>query len=117
MVKPLSTDLRDRVVASVLRDGLSRRATAARFGVGVSTVIDWLKRFTETGSVQPGKIGGYRPKKLVGEYRDWLLQRCQKQDFTLQGLVKELAERGLTVDYRSVWEFVHAENLTYKKRR
>jgi putative transposase len=31
--------------------------------------------------------------------------------------VGELAERGLKVDYRSVWEFVHAEGLTYKKRR
>jgi hypothetical protein len=30
-------------------------------------------------------------------------------------LVAELAERGLTVDYRSVWEFVHAEKLSFKK--
>jgi transposase len=29
----------------------------------------------------------------------------------------ELAERGLKVDYRTVWEFVHAEKLSYKKRR
>ena len=28
-----------------------------------------------------------------------------------------LRERGLAVDYRSVWEFVHAEQLSYKKRR
>jgi transposase len=25
------------------------------------------------------------------------------------------AERGLTVDYHSVWDFVHAEKLSYKK--
>lgn len=36
-------------------------------------------------------------------------------DFTLQGLVTELAERGLKVDYRTVWNFVHAEKLSYKK--
>jgi putative transposase len=30
-------------------------------------------------------------------------------DFILRGLVVELAERRLKVDYRSVWEFVHAE--------
>jgi len=24
---------------------------------------------------------------------------------------------GLKVDYRTVWEFVHAEKLSYKKRR
>jgi transposase len=32
-------------------------------------------------------------------------------------LVAELAERGLKVDYRTTWEFVHAEKLNYKKRR
>jgi len=32
-------------------------------------------------------------------------------------LVVELGERGLKVDYRSVWEFVHAEKLSHKKRR
>jgi hypothetical protein len=35
----------------------------------------------------------------------------------LRGLVAELAsERGLKVDYVSVWRFVHAEGLTHKKR-
>jgi transposase len=29
--------------------------------------------------------------------------------------VAEFAERGLEVDYRSVWEFVHAEKLSFKK--
>jgi transposase len=29
----------------------------------------------------------------------------------LRGLVAELAGRGLKVDYRSVWEFVHTEEL------
>jgi len=29
--------------------------------------------------------------------------------------VRELAERGLKVDYRSVWNFVHAEKLSSKK--
>src|SRR5262245_9946803 len=37
----------------------------------------------------------------------WLLQRTQAGAFTLRGLVAELAERGLKVDYRSVWSFVH----------
>ena len=27
----------------------------------------------------------------------------------------ELGERGMQVDYRTVWEFVHAEGLTHKK--
>jgi putative transposase len=117
MAKPLSMDLRKRVVAAVEREGLSRRKAAARFGVGYATAIEWLKRVRETGSVAPGQMGGHRPKKIAGEHRDWLIRRCREEDFTLRGLVAELAGRGLKVDYRSVWEFVHAEKLTHKKRR
>ena len=36
------------------------------------------------------------------------------EDFT-RGLVAELGGRGLKLDYRSVWEFVHAEKLSFKK--
>jgi putative transposase len=110
-------DLRERVVEAVERDGLSCNQAAARFEVAVSTAIGWINRFRRTGSVAPDRMGGNRPKKLVGEYRDWLLQRCRDSDFTLRGLVAELAQRGLSVDYRVVWTFVHDEKLSYKKRR
>jgi putative transposase len=117
MGKPYSMDLRDRVVAAVEHEGLSRRQAAARFGVSYSTAILWLKRLSETGSVEPGQMGGRKPKAISGAWRDWLLQRCRDEDFTLRGLVAELGERGLKVDYRSVWAFVHAEKLSHKKRR
>ncbi len=117
MARPYSTDLRERVVRAVEEEGLSRNKAAARFGIGIKTAIDWVRRHRETGSVAAKPMGGCRPKKIVGEYRDWLLERCQEQAFTLRGLVGELAERGLQVDYRTVWDFVHSEKLTYKKRR
>ena len=62
-----------------------------------------MKGYRETGSLKPRRIGGYRPKKIVGADRDGLLSRCLDEDFTLNGLVTELAERGLDVDYRTVW--------------
>jgi transposase len=37
--------------------------------------------------------------------------------FTLRGLVAELAARGVKVDYVQVWRFVHAEGLSFKKKR
>ena len=116
MGKPYSEDLRKRVVAAVETGGLSCNQAAKQFGVAISTAVLWVRRLRETGSVAPGKIGGYRPKAISGEHRAWLLQRI-KRDFTLRGLVVELAERGLKVDYRSVWEFVHAEKLSFKKNR
>lgn len=116
MARPYSIDLRERVVDAVVREGLSRRQAAARLGVGVSTAIDWVRQFLATGSVAPGQMGGHRPKKLIGAWRDWLLERCRERDFTLRGLVAELGERGMQVDYRTVWTFVHEEKLTFKKR-
>jgi putative transposase len=117
MGRAYSVDLRERVVAAVEKGGLSCHQAAARFGVGISTAILWVQRFRQSGSVEPAQIGGYKPKKISGPYRNWLVQRCREADFTLRGLVAELAERGLKVDYRSVWEFVHAEKLSHKKRR
>jgi putative transposase len=116
MGKPYSMDLRERAVAAVVKGGMSCHQAAAQFGLGVNTVILWVRRWRETGSVAPGQMGGHKPKAIAGEYRSWLLERI-KSDFTLRGLVAELAGRGLKVDYRSVWEFVHAEKLSFKKNR
>jgi putative transposase len=101
MGKPYSVDLRERVVAAVEGEGMSRR----------------VQRHRRTGSLKPVQMGGHKLRKIAGAHRDWLVERCREKDFTLRGLVAELAERGLKVDYRSVWEFVHAEKLTHKKRR
>jgi transposase len=117
MGKPYSIDLRERVVSAVLNGGLSRNQAANQFGVGISTAINWVKRLQETGSVAPGQMGGHKPKAISGEYQVFVLQRIKDGDFTLRGLVAELADRGLKVDYRSVWEFVHAEKLSFKKKR
>jgi putative transposase len=116
MGKPYSEDLRKRVVAAVVTGGLSCNEAARQFGIAVSTAIGWVRRHRETGSVAPGKMGGHRSKAISGEHRVWVLGRIRR-DFTLRGLVAELADRGLKVDYRSVWEFVHAEKLSFKKKR
>jgi putative transposase len=115
MAKPYSIDLRDRVVGSVVRDELSCGAAARRFGVALSTAIKWVQRYRQTGSVAPGQMGGHKPKSIAGDDRAFLLDRIKGGDFTLRGLVRDLAARGLTVDYRTVWNFVHAAKLSYKK--
>jgi len=117
MAKPYSLDLRERVVAAVEEGGLSRHAAALRFGIGVSTAIAWVRRFRERGSVAPGRMGGHKPRAIRGEHEVWLRERIGERDFTLRGLVVELAGRGLKVDYRAVWNFVHAERLSFKKNR
>jgi hypothetical protein len=58
--------------------------------------------FHETGRVSPGQMGGHKPKKISGAYRDLLAERCRDADFTLRGLGVELADRSLKIDYCSV---------------
>src|SRR4051812_29768306 len=116
MAKPYSMDLRERAVAAVLEEGMSCHAAAARFGVAASSAIKWVRRVRETGSAAPGQMGGHKPNILSGANRDWLLERVTT-DFTLRGLVAELGTRGVKVDYVQVWRFVHAEGLSFKKKR
>jgi transposase len=117
MGKPCSLDLRERVVAAVETGGLSRNQAAARFGVAPSSAIKWVARFRATGSAAPAKMGGHKPKTLRGEHADWLVARCGERDFTISQLVEELRlARGLKVDRRSVWEFLHAQGLSFKKK-
>jgi putative transposase len=118
MTKPYSLDLRERVVYAVVKEGMSCRQAAARFGVAVSSAVKWVARFRATGSVAPAKMGGYKPKTLRGAHADWLTGRCQERDFTISQLVAELESvRGLKVDRRSVWEFLHLHGLSHKKNR
>ncbi len=115
MTQPYSLDLRERVIARV-QAGETVRSVAQTFDVSVSSVVRWSQRFRATGSVSPDQIGGYRPKVLVGECRTWLLARMSSSAFTLRDLVAELAEWEIFVDYKTVWKFVHAEDLSFKKK-
>jgi putative transposase len=118
MPKALSIDLRERIVAAVVKGGLSCRQSAERFDVAASTAVKLVARFKRTGGVQPAKIGGYCKKKIREEHAAWLIARCRRDpEFTISQLVAELWEhRGLKVDRRIVWEFLHAEGLSFKKK-
>src|SRR3546814_14310303 len=63
MARPLSMDLRERVVARH-RAGESIRAVASVFEIAPSTVSKWTRRLRETGSMGPAKFGGPRPRLL-----------------------------------------------------
>jgi putative transposase len=115
MTRPYSMDLRDRAIARVVA-GESVRSVAMALSVSAATVVRWSQRYRASGSAAPGKIGGHKVGILSGSNRDWLVQRAAT-DFTLRGLVAELADRGINVDYVQVWRFVHAEGLSFKKKR
>ena len=116
MARPYSMDLRERAVARV-QAGESVRGVAQALSLSPSSVVKWSQRFRATGSAAAGKMGGHRPRLLAGEYAAFLRERIAQGDFTLRGLVAELAGRGLKLDYRTVWSFVHREGLSFKKNR
>jgi len=116
MARPLSMDLRQRAVARVAA-GESVRSIAAALSVAPSSVVKWSQRQRATGSAAPGRMGGHVPPKIADDHRAWLVERTAAAPFTLRGLVAELAERGLKVDYRTMWKFVHAHGLSFKKNR
>src|ERR1700759_1165857 len=114
MTRPLSNDLRERVVAAVV-GGESCRAAAARFGVAVSSAVKWAQRYGATGSRAPGKRGAPR-KRAVEPHRAFIKERIsQTPHLTLHGLKDELAARGVTVSHNAVWLFLRREGLRFKK--
>ena len=114
MARPLSNDLRERVVGAVAA-GESCRAVALRFGVAVSSVVKWSQRHRATGSVAPDKMGGHR-KPLLEPHRDFIVERlAARPHLTLHGLKAELAARGVLVSHDTVWQFLRREGLRFKK--
>jgi transposase len=116
MARAYSLDLRERVIAAV-NSGLSCRAVAATYDLSVSSVVKWSQRVRATGSAAPGKIGGHRPF-LLADQRDFILARIAAEPhITLRGLQAELAERGCTVSFGTLWNFVRRAGLRFKKKR
>ncbi len=99
MAKPYSIDLRERVVASVEEGGLSRHRAAARFGIGVSTAIAWVRRFRETGSVAPGQMGGTSRGRSATRIATGCFSAARRRTSPYAGLSRSLpsaASRSIT---------------------
>ncbi len=117
MGRAYSNYLRERVLTRVLL-GETVRSVAALYSISPSAVVKWSQRYRRTGSVAPGRIGGYK-RKLLADHRDFVRACFAAQpDLTLRDLqARLLAERGVKVSYGAVWDFVHSEGLSYKKPR
>ena len=119
MGKPYSMDLRERAVGAVLRGGLSRHKSAAQFGVGISTVItDWVRRFQDTAAWRPARSAGTSRRRLPASIRSFWRGASGKAGLRCAGLQCARTRRAPPqgFDYRSVWNFVHAERLSFKKK-
>jgi len=114
MTAPYSVDLRERALARKAV-GETNREIAEALSISASCISKWTKRKRETGSLDPGQMGGHKPRTLSGDCADWLRERIASGPITLRGLTAELAERGIKTHPRAVWVFLHAEGLSFKK--
>ena len=115
MPHPLSNDLRERVVAFV-EAGHSRHEAAARFGTSVSFAVNLMKRWRETGSVEPRPRGGFRHGKL-GPHQDFILAAVAgHSDITMPELAEALEKaKNVKADPSTLSKFLIACGLSFKK--
>src|SRR6476659_6471787 len=115
MVKPLSNDLRERVVAFV-EAGHSRRAAAAHFRVSPSFVIKLMMLFRQTGRVDHRQLGGQRRFKL-DRHRSFILERvAERADITMPELAVKLASAtGTRADPSSLSRWLIRNGYRFKK--
>jgi putative transposase len=114
MPRPLSNDLRERLVRAV-GGGLSRNAAANKFDVSVSAVVKLIQRWKATGNYLPKRIGGYR-KPLLADHADRVRRLVEeKPDMTIAELQQRLAAQDIRVGQSSITRFLARLEYTYKK--
>ena len=116
MGRPYSQDLRERVVEAAA--ATSRRQAAARFGVGIATAIRWMAALATTGRWRPVRKGGHAARSSTRTRRSCVTLIDEKADVTLEEMRARLRdEHALTVGLGTLWSFLDARDLTYKKRQ
>ncbi len=117
MPKPLSFDLRSRVL-SAIDAGLSRRQAAERFGVSASSAIRWDALRRAGGDAHPKPQGGDRLSHRTEAHAGLIhAALAEVPDITLPELQVRLARHGAHVSVAALWRFCHRHKITRKKRR
>lgn len=117
MARALGLDLRERVIAAI-EAGLSTRAAARRFSIGISTAGSWYRQWRSTGDLRPGRQGQPSRSKLDAHEGFILDLVATHKDIALHEIAERLAsERGVRAVPSTVWHFLAKRGITYKKRR
>ena len=113
-MRPLSNDLRKRILAAVDHHEGSRRLIAKRFRVDVSTITRWLQRRRQTGSIEPSPHGGGNDPILDQKALERLRRLNEEHpDATLQQLREHL---GISGSIMIIWRGLKTLDITRKKK-
>jgi transposase len=114
MTLPISNDLRKRIVKAV-DGGLSRNAAAKKYDVGISTVVNLIRRWRETGSFEPGRQGNPHDFKLAPHEERVRKMLDERSDLTLAEMKARLSKAGIKVSKSAIDRFLNHLELGYKK--
>jgi len=113
-MRPLSNDLRQRILAAVDTHEGSRRQIAKRFMVDVSCITRLLPLRRQTGSIEPRPHGGGKPPLLDPPALERLRRLVEEDpDATLRQLRERLGVGGSIL---IVWRGLKALGITRKKK-
>jgi transposase len=118
MAKPLSEDLRIRVVRAV-EGGMSRRAAAERFGISISSAVRFVKEWRENGATKAKRLGGDQRSQRIEEHHEAIMNAIEaKPDMTLVEIAELLeSEHGALFAPSSIWRFLDRHGVSFKKKR
>jgi transposase len=118
MARSFSRDLRSRVITAV-DGGMSRRAAAKRFEVGIATAIRWLREWRMHGRATALPGGGDLRSHRIEAFAPIILAAIEAEvDITLVGLA-ELLEREHCARFApsTIWRLLARHRITLKKTR
>jgi transposase len=114
MPRPYSDDLRERAIEEV-KSGASRREVAEHFGVSPSSVINWVRRWRDTGSATAKPSGGSVSR--LDKYAKWFLNLIAAQpDLTLDEVVASKNAAGIPGSRSAVGRFFLRHDVSFKKK-
>ncbi len=117
-MKPLSLDLRHRIVAAYERRGSTQAQIAQRFEVGQATVERLVRLKRETGSLDPKPHAGGPTLRVTEADREPLIQTFgQEPDVRQQDLADRFAAKGRPMSRATVGRALKRLGVTRKKSR
>jgi len=114
MARPLSNDLRKRIVNAV-EGGMSCNAAAKKYDTAVSVAVKLLQRWKTTGSYEAKPSGGYRGHKLSAHADVVKKLLEEKPDITLLEMQARLQAFKIKVSKSAIDRFLIHLGHSYKK--
>jgi len=116
-MRPLSKDIREKIVNTYEEGNTSIRKVAERFRVSKNTVQKLVKQKRETGNINPQKARGGKPSQLTGWEKEVTRMVEEHSDYTLSEYCELWEDRGgVRLSESAMCRFLGKLKLTRKKK-